>query len=332
MAKNTFNGIRLGVFVVAGMAFLVLLLYVIGKNQNLFGSTFTLKARFDNVQGLMKGNNIRYAGINAGTVSDVTVLNDTTIEVTMLVKTKMKDYIHENALVSISTDGIIGNKLLNIEPLKDKAPLVPEGYIFYGRRGPDTDEMLRILSGTNQDIAVITKELKQTVQRINSSKVIWSLLNDESLPASLRVSLMNIKAATSSLGESMNSIRAIVNDVENGKGTVGKLLKDSSLSVAITDAFDNIAMAGTGADSLFSHVTALADSLNDHINNGKGIATALLKDSMMKTQLHQTIMQIEKDAASLDEIMKAVKQSILFRGYFNKKERERKKHPVTTGF
>jgi len=81
MAKNTISNMKLGAFVLAGVLCLVLLLFMIGKNMNLFGNTYVLKARFENIQGLVVGNNIRYSGIQTGTVKNIKILNDTVIEV-----------------------------------------------------------------------------------------------------------------------------------------------------------------------------------------------------------------------------------------------------------
>jgi ABC-type transport system involved in resistance to organic solvents, periplasmic component len=64
MAKRAINNVKLGAFVLSGLFLLILLLYMIGKNRNMFGSNFILKARFENVQGLKSGNNVRYAGID----------------------------------------------------------------------------------------------------------------------------------------------------------------------------------------------------------------------------------------------------------------------------
>ena len=58
MRKKAGNNIKLGVFVLAGLFFLILLLYMIGRNRNLFGSTFLVRTRFENVQGLVAGGNI----------------------------------------------------------------------------------------------------------------------------------------------------------------------------------------------------------------------------------------------------------------------------------
>lgn len=114
MAKKTINTIKLGVFVTAGFLFLILLLYMIGKNRNLFGPSFILKAQFENVQGLVPGNNVRYSGIEVGTVKRINILNDTVMEVVLVVSDKMKTIIRNNAVVSIGSDGLMGNKVINI--------------------------------------------------------------------------------------------------------------------------------------------------------------------------------------------------------------------------
>jgi phospholipid/cholesterol/gamma-HCH transport system substrate-binding protein len=323
MAKKTFNYIKLGVFVIAGLAFLVLLLYVIGRNQNMFGNTFMLKARFDNVHGLMKGSNIRYAGINAGTVSDVQVLNDTTIEVTLLVKTKMKNYIRRNANLSITTDGLMGNKLINIEPGKTAASLAEEGFIFYGVPGPDTDDMLRVLSSTNNDVAVISKELKETVQRINRSKMLWTVLNDESIPENIRSSLTRINTASVTLNDMMEDLNAIAEGIRTGKGSLGKLLVDSAIALDVKEAVAKLKNVGAGADSLTQKINLIVLNLHEDINSGKGTVTALLKDEKMRADLSASIEGLEKDTKSLGEILNAVRHSFLFRGYFRKKAAKR---------
>jgi phospholipid/cholesterol/gamma-HCH transport system substrate-binding protein len=318
MAKKTTNQVKLGLFVMAGLAFLILLLYIIGKNQNLFGKTFVLKARFENVHGLMRGNNIRFGGIDAGTVSSVDVLNDTTIEVTLLVKSKLKKYIHTNATVAIGTDGLMGNKILNIVPGKTVAPLVKDGDVLFSSTGTDTDAMLKVLDITNNDVSTIAKELKKTVLRINNSKAIWAILNDESLPENLRLSLTKVKTASTNLNEMLLNINGIVTDVRKGKGTVGELLTDTSTISNFNDAIQKIRNIGTKADSLSSKINLLVTSVDNEINNGKGTVNALLKDEEMKNDLAHSLKDIQQSAKSFNQTMEAVKRSFLFRGYFKK--------------
>ena len=333
MASKKVNSVKLGVFVLGGLIFLVMLLYVIGKNQNMFGKTFELKVQFENVYGLMPGNNIRYAGIDAGSVKSVQVLNDTTIEVTMLVKTKMKPFIHRNAEISIATDGLIGNRVVNIEPVKSTSPLVEEGDVLPGVRGNNTEEMLKVLNRTNSDVAIIASEIKQTVQRINQSRVLWNVLEDESLPLNIRQSIAKLKSTTTYLDRTLMDVSAIVDDVKAGKGTVGKLLRDSSIAVAATNAVETIRGVGAAADSLTTRISAFVTTFNSNVNESKGTVNTLLKDEGMAQRLDNTVRNIEQDSKALGELMEALKQNFLFRGYFRKLQKEKAKQaaPVTTG-
>jgi len=77
---------KLGLFIVAGLVLLVLGLYFIGKQKNLFVSVFPIKAVFNNVSGLKVGNNVRFGGIAVGTVDGIQLLTDTSVEVNMNIK------------------------------------------------------------------------------------------------------------------------------------------------------------------------------------------------------------------------------------------------------
>jgi len=325
MAKKKVNHLKLGVFVIAGLAFLILLLYVIGKNQNLFGKTFVLKARFENVHGLMRGNNIRFGGMDAGTVSSVDVLNDTTFEVTLLVKTKFKKHIHKNATLNITTDGLMGNKLINIVPAKEIAPLVEEGDILFSSKSIDTDEMLEVLNDTNNDVAFIARQLKQTVQRINDSKVVWAVLNDETLPSNLKASLLRIKITSDNLDDITSNLNVIVSNVRNGKGTVGELLTDSTIALDMKDAIVKIKNIGVTADTLSARINSLISDVNNEINNGNGTVNALLKDSQMKNDISKSLKNIELGTKAFNENMEAIKHSFLFHNYFRRIEKQKER-------
>lgn len=328
--KKTISSLKLGAFVMAGLAFLILMLYAIGKNQNMFGKTFLLKVRFEDVHGLMPGNNIRFGGIDAGTVKSVSMLNDTTIEVSLLVKSKMKKYIRKNAKASITTDGLMGNKLLNIESAKAPASFVEEGDILYSEQGPDTDEMLRVLNATNNDLATIAKELKQTAQRINGSKAIWAILNDETLPVNLRLSLSRVKTASDNMNNTVMDLHSIITDVKEGKGSIGQLLTDTSIAVNIKDAVKKVKDVGIKADTISSQINALVSTINNDLSNGQGTVNALLRDKEMKERFSGSLKNIEQATQAFNENMEALKHSFLFRSYFRKLEKQKKAAAPTT--
>ena len=85
MEKTTSQKIRLGLFVIIGLLLFILAIYFIGDKQKMFGKTNHLEAVFNNVNGLQLGNNVRYSGINVGTVRAIEMINDSTIKVDMLI-------------------------------------------------------------------------------------------------------------------------------------------------------------------------------------------------------------------------------------------------------
>ena len=163
MKIKGYHTVKLGVFVLAGLLFLILTLYMIGKNRNIFGRQYLLKTHFENVNGLVKGNNVRYAGIEVGTVSDIRILNDSAVEVTMSIQKAMKQVIRENALCSIGSDGLIGNKVVNIVPGHGQATLAAEKSLLPSRQPLEMDEMLRILGESGSNILRISEGMKLAI-------------------------------------------------------------------------------------------------------------------------------------------------------------------------
>jgi phospholipid/cholesterol/gamma-HCH transport system substrate-binding protein len=324
MENRAINNIKLGVFVSGGLLFLVVLLYMIGANRSLFGATYILKARFENVQGLVSGNNVRFSGIQAGTVKNIQILNDTVIEVVMIVDKKMQSIIRSNALVSIGTDGLVGNKVVNMVPSKVSAPLAKEGAILLVKRAVSPDEMLQTLYTTNNDIAVIAANLKMTVQRINTSTAIWTLLSDPYIPNDLKLSIAKIREATSKAASITNNLDEMIVEVKNGKGLLGMILTDDTLANNFENVVLKINSVGEQLDTLSGEIRGLVNNFNQDLNKGKGPFNTLLRDSMLSIKLSNSLDNIQQGTDGFNQNMAAIKHSFLLRGYFKKM---RKKDP-----
>lgn len=309
----------------AGFAFLVLLLFMLGKNQNLFGNTYVLKASFNNVQGLLAGNNVRFAGIQIGTVKKIKIINDTLIEVTMNIEKRMLPVIKKNAIVSVGTEGLVGNKVVNIVPNKTPAPPAMEGDILVSRKAFDTDEMMNTLSKTNEDISAIAEELRTTVERINGSNSLWTMIDDKTVPENIRLSLENIRQGTIKSLVMVNDLNAIVRDVREGKGSLGAVLKDSLYAYNLNDAILKIRTAGVEADSIALIVKDIVTDLQHGIETGRGPFHAMLKDSTLVEKLDVSLDNIMKGTDGFNQNMEALKHNFLFRGYFKKLEKQRAK-------
>lgn len=326
MKTNTINNIKLGLFTIAGLLFLVVLLYMIGKNRSLFGYTYELKAHFQNTNGLKPGNNVRYAGIEVGTVKNISILNDTTIEVKMVLQKKMQTIIRTNAIVDIASDGLLGNKVVNITPARFKAAYAREGTVLPTRKSIDTEEMLRTLDLTNRNVAVISEELKRTVQRLNESSAFWRLLNNEEIPKQINETISNLKMATVQAHNMMNNANTMVNYVKEGNGSLGHLIKDTLFVRNLNEAVVKIQNIGSQADTLAKSLQRISSQLSADINQGSGIVHTILKDTLLSVQLQNSVRNIQQGTESFNRNMEALKHHFLFRGYYRKQERQTKQN------
>jgi phospholipid/cholesterol/gamma-HCH transport system substrate-binding protein len=325
MELQTKNNIKLGLLVLSGLVLLILILYGVGKDQSLFGSNFQLKARFVNVSGLMKGNNIRFSGIQVGTVRNIEILDDTTIEVTMLIDKKVKAFIHTNAIVSIGTEGLMGNKIINILPSASGAPVIEADVMLASQKNINTDEMMQTLYRTNNNIAEISEDLRKTVQSIRNSSALRTLLNDSGLAVGLRTSLAHIDQATVNTQSFTRDLRDIIAQTKDGKGTVGQLLTDTAFYGDLRQAALTIGNAGKEAGDLVAHLDEMVLQVQQDLKEGKGTANALLRDSIMAMKLNASLDNVQKGTDGFNQNMEALKHNFLFRGYFRRLEKQKKK-------
>ncbi|HEV7230967.1 MAG TPA: MlaD family protein, partial [Bacteroidia bacterium] len=108
MKKSNGSKIRLTLFVITGTVLFAVAVYFIGQRQRMFSSTFKINGVFKDVTGLQVGNNVRFAGINIGTVDDIEITGDTVVRVDMLVSADMRKFIKKDAVAVISSDGPLG--------------------------------------------------------------------------------------------------------------------------------------------------------------------------------------------------------------------------------
>jgi phospholipid/cholesterol/gamma-HCH transport system substrate-binding protein len=324
MANQGGNNIKLGVFVIIGLAALIFSFYMIGKNRNLFGANFELKVHFSNLNGLIEGDNVLFSGIQAGTVKTISMVNDSTIEVVLLIDDSVKPFLHKNAVAAIGTEGLMGDKVVNISPGKGISPLVKPGDLLSNREIVSTDELLQTLSSTGKNIETISEALKGTVLRINNSSV-WNLLNDKALSAGIKSTLNNVNRASVNANKITGALNDIVDQVKHGKGAAGALLADTGLSSNLNEAIAKIKSAGNNVDRLTDQLNGMVKEINGDLTDKRGTVHLLLKDTTLAKNLSATMENVKKGADNFNQDMEALKHNFLFRGYFKDQEKKQKK-------
>jgi len=200
--------IRLGLFIIGGIALFVLTIFIIGKQRNLFNPVFSLTTTFFNVSGLQVGNNIRFAGVNVGTVDNITIINDSTVEVEMILKKEIQQYVKTDSEVGIGSEGLIGDKLLVISQGSNDAEVVQEGQWIASSEPVETDAILASVQVTATNVEVITDELAQIMVKINSGNgIIGRLLQDSTVAQNLNQTIINLKKSSKGLNENMQAAK-----------------------------------------------------------------------------------------------------------------------------
>jgi phospholipid/cholesterol/gamma-HCH transport system substrate-binding protein len=318
MEKSTGRTIRLGIMVITGTILFTVAVYLIGQKQDMFSKTFQLRVVFNNVSGLKPGNNVRFSGINVGSVMAVTIQNDSTIEVTMRIREEVHQFIKTDALATIGTDGLMGNMIININPGRGQASVVEDNSVLKSYSRVKTDDILKTLNMTNENAAILTSSLLDVVENIqNGEGTLSYLIYDTLLRANLFQSVNNLQHAT----DKTNQLLLSSNDIEGGKGLLGYLLRDTITSNRILATMKERQRAST-------NIQLSTDSLKlfiQRLNNQEGTLHTLLSDSIMAKNLRETIANLNKGTAKFDENMEAMKSSFLTRKYFKDQEKEKAK-------
>ena len=322
MDKSAGRTIRLGIMVVVGALLFTMAAYLIGQKQDLFSNTFQLRAIFGNVNGLQPGNNVRFNGINVGSVLSIAILNDSTIEVTLRMKEKVRPYIKKNAFASIGTDGLMGNMLVNINPGPGAAPEVENNDLLESYSRIKTDDILKTLNVTNENAALLTSNLLEMLIGIRNGKGILSYLMYDTLFAQrLDQSIQHLAATTAATRELVKTLQQVSTDLEQGEGLAGWLLTDT---LSQREIMGTLTALNTAAIHVRQSSTQL-ETLVTELQMGQGTVPLLMKDTAIANNFKNTLLHLNSGVTKFDQNMEALKHSFLTRRYFKKQEKEKQK-------
>ena len=314
MEKSTSQKINLGIFVILGSILFITTVYFIGNKKDMFNKTIQISAIFKNINGLQTGNNVRFSGINVGTVKQIVILNDSVIRVDMAIEKEVVSHIKKDALASIGSDGLVGNMIINIIPGKKSTEEVSAGDIILSENKTTTDEILKTINSTSANAKIITDNLVRITNQISSKEgTIGMLINDTVMSEDLKKTVYNLKITTKTTSESMASLNNIIVGLNQKNNVIGTL-KDT--------------MVGRKIKVIIANLEKSSEQLNKTITNmkdGKGALNYLSNDPKLVKKIDSTMTNINQASGRLNENLEALKHNFLFRGYFKKQEKEKAK-------
>jgi phospholipid/cholesterol/gamma-HCH transport system substrate-binding protein len=198
MKQTTGNNIKLGIFASITIILLIVGIYFIGQRKQLFSNTFHISAVFKDIGGLQIGNNVRFSGIDVGVIEEIQQITDTTVKVDMIIDENTRKFIKKNATATISSDGLMGNKIMLIIP------------------------------GAPSNKELVNNDILQTAQPVSMDEI-----------------LVKLKVTSTNAADITDDLAAIMDNIRQGRGTMGKLFMDSSFAENVDQAMVNIKQ-GTG--------------------------------------------------------------------------------------
>jgi phospholipid/cholesterol/gamma-HCH transport system substrate-binding protein len=257
--KNTaLLKMKTGLFTIAGILILGVGVFIIGSNKNMFSSTYNIYGIFKSIGGLQAGNNVLFSGILAGTVDNISLITDTTIRVDMRIKSEIRPYLKIDALATIGSSGLMGDKLIMLIPGSPGEVAVLQGGAQIRTVNPiGLEEMMAKFAVMADNAGVITTELAgMAIQIREGNGTINRLLYSNELSKTLEGAASNAEDITRSLA-------GITAKINAGTGTIGNLVNTNSLS----DSMDNVIVS---AQSAMGTIQMAADGFSENMKALQG--------------------------------------------------------------
>lgn len=322
MEKAGLQKLKLGIFVVAGTLILVLALYFIGNRQHMFSRNIAIYAEFENVNGLQVGNNVRYSGIDVGTVSRIEMIRESRIIVQMTVEEGTARFIKKDAIATVGSDGLVGSMLINILPGEKNLMAVEPGDTIrsYSRIG--ADDMLSTLNVTNENAALLTSDLLKITNKVLEGKgTLGVLVSDSTLAKNIKLSLKNLQETSRQANIAMRKINSELSKISIEESLAGTLLSDT----ISRNRMEKILVQLDSSSENIVQVTQNFSKIVSRLDSGGGALNYLTNDQDLVKNIDSTLVNLKHSSVKLNENMEALRENFLFRRYFRKLERLKEK-------
>ena len=209
MKKNSSYVFKLGMFVTVGLLLLVAAVYVIGAQKNLFNPTFRVKTIFKNVSGLKIGSNVRFSGINIGTVDFIQIETDTSVKVEVIIQKEVQKFIRKDSRASIGSEGLMGDKILIITPGSSDEEQAVENDFLISEAPIDMDEIMASVKVSAENLEIITDQMAAITYNINHGNgAISKLIRDDKFANTINNTMSNLEAGSKSMSENMEAAKS----------------------------------------------------------------------------------------------------------------------------
>lgn len=312
------RAVIVGLFIFIGLMFLLGGILIVGNIRETFNNKMKVISIFDDVSGLKEGNNVWYSGVKIGTVSNMNFFGKSQVEVILNIATKAQQYIRKDAKVKISSDGIIGNKIIVIYGGTVDFAQVEVGDTLAVERTFTSEDMINTLQDNNENLLTITSNIKTITNRlVDGEGTIGKLMNDTSVYANINAATAALQKATVKAEQMISSLAAFSSSL-NKKGTLANELTND------TTVFNSVKASVAKFHQMADTASVFITNLKNAGNNPNSAIGVLLHDKEAGAYLKESMKNLESSSKKLDADLEAAQHNFLLRGYFKKKAKAEK--------
>jgi phospholipid/cholesterol/gamma-HCH transport system substrate-binding protein len=313
------RAITVGIFLFLGLVIFLVGVFTLGGQKKTFVKSFSLNVVFDDIQGLKAGNNVWFSGVKIGTIKKVQFYGTSQVQVFLSIEEEAHKYIHKDAKASISSDGLIGNKIVVIDGGSPKFPFVEDGDQLLVNTTLSTDDIMKTLQVNNKNLVDITTDFRILSRNLVDGKgAAGALLSDQEVANNFKTIVANLQSTTSSANKMVNELNAFTNKLNSKGGLADQVLTDTVVFARLQASVKALEKTAASAATLTENLNQASNKLNKS-DNAAGL---LLNDAQTAQQVKAIMQNLQTSSKKLDENLEALQHNFLLRGFFKKKEKE----------
>jgi phospholipid/cholesterol/gamma-HCH transport system substrate-binding protein len=278
------KAVKIGMFITIGILIFIVGIYIIWKQQNLFGQSLKIAAIFRDIKGLKIGDKVHFSGIDIGTVSNIELMADTRVKTGFTIKKDVIKLIKLDSKVTIANEGLMGGKIVIILPGSEQSLAVNENDTLQTIEQVDVDDIIKEVKRSSENISSVSRNLLYITDKINRGDGLFGkIFADTAVTENFDKTTRNITRLSGNLAE-------ISDKANRGDGIMGKIFTDTVFSRFLDSAGNNL-----------KSITSELAQITEKVNAGEGVFGSLFADTTLSHNLYLTSINLEKTTRNLTD-------------------------------
>jgi phospholipid/cholesterol/gamma-HCH transport system substrate-binding protein len=307
----TWEQVRVGVLILLSLLILSVAVFLIGDTGNVFGQRYQLVTLVRSAAGLVPGASVQLAGQTVGQVDRIDLIppesrpaGGQAVEIHLAIDLKVQEQIRADSRAQVRTQGLLGDKLIDITPGTAAATVLAAGDTVQSSTSVDYDALIAEGASAVGELLEVTQNLSELTrgllegegslgqlvmddelyERVTALAAnLDSLLSAASAPNSQLMRLLTDDSLYSSLRASAEAVESLTGSMARGEGTIGQLIQSDSLYLALQSSMMR------------------TDSLLARLQAGEGSAGKMLTDEALYEELLKTVVDLNALLAAVRE-------------------------------